>query len=85
MELDNNYGFVNQKGEEVFFVKGKKLGSRNENLYYQKYKNTIVFKTGCFMGDKEKFIKAIEETHGNNDYAKEYIAYIAEIEKELLA
>lgn len=76
-------GFVNKDGEEFLFIEGKEIGSENRNLYYQRYKDTIVFSTGCFIGDKETFIKVIKETHGNNDYAKEYLTYIKEIEKEL--
>ena len=85
VKLNSKHGFINRDHKEYFFIEGKKLGSENRNLYYQKYKDTIVFSTGCFIGDKDRFIKAIKETHNDNDYAKEYLAYIEEIEKELLA
>ena len=62
IELNRKYGFINQDYEAYFFAKGKKLGSESRNLYYQKYKDTIVFSTGCFIGDKDRFIKAIKET-----------------------
>lgn len=43
-----------------------------------------MFKTGCFFGDKGSFVKAIKETHEYNQYAKDYLDYIKEIEEELL-
>lgn len=46
------------------------LGSRNNTLTIIKELNYVA--TGCFYGTKERFIDAVEETHGDNEYGREY-------------
>ena len=38
--------------------------------------DTIRIKCGCFYGTVEEFEKAVEKTHGNNKFGKEYRAVI---------
>ena len=34
------------------------------------------YETGCFSGTEHQFKEAIQKTHGDNDYAKQYRAAI---------
>lgn len=61
------------------------IGSRNDTLYYTKYKDTYIFKTGCFMGTLKEFEDAVKETHSWNSLVyNEYMSIIKEL-KEILA
>lgn len=57
-----------------------KLGSRNDNtnFYYDGVDNLQVV-CGCFRGNLDDFEKAVKETHGNNDYAMEYLKEIEKV------
>ena len=85
IKLDGKLGFINKKGEEFFFKKGKKLGSNNRNLYYQKYEDTIVFYTDCFnfIGDKKALVEKLKEVHGDDEYLNDYLTYINRLEKRM--
>ena len=50
------------------------IGSRSAFITIIKDQNYI--STGCWSGTKEEFIKRVKETHGNNQYAKDYLALI---------
>ena len=59
-----------------FLVAGP-LGSRND--FTTIFRNTfgeIAVRTGCFTGTLDEFEKAVNEEHGDNQYAKEYKALI---------
>ena len=81
--LNGRKGIIDQEGKEYFFTRGEKIGSRRSTLYFVKHKDTIIFNTGCFIGDKDAFIKAIKETHGDNNHAYNHLNYIREIEEKL--
>ena len=58
---------------------GPKMGSRNSQTttYWDKNKNLVV--CGCFKGTIEEFEKAVNKTHGNNDFGKQYAKYIKQV------
>ena len=91
--IGDKFGFIDKHLNEYFFVDGKSVGSEGCVVYYIKYEDVIVFKIvsylpiltiSRFFGTKENIIKDIRKVHGENQYAKEYIDCIEEIEKELL-
>ena len=49
-----------------------KIGSRKEQTYFYFDKKRIQVMCGCFSGNLIEFEKAVNETHGNNKYAKQY-------------
>ena len=50
------------------------FGSENRATTFFRLKNKgIGVKCGCFYGTLEEFKKKVEETHGENKYAKEYL------------
>ena len=55
----------------------KKIGSRagQTTIYWVGKEIQII--CGCFKGDLEKFEKAVEETHGDTNYGKQYKKEIA--------
>lgn len=55
---------------DFMFVQG--LGSQNRITYIFKTEIGIVIKCGCFYGAEKEFEEKVKETHGNNQYAKEY-------------
>ncbi|MGL4631551.1 MAG: hypothetical protein ACRCVT_10130 [Leadbetterella sp.] len=59
------------------YIWENEIGSRKSTLLYDK--ETDIFKTGCFSGDKHKFIEAIKKTHGNNRHAKDYMNFIEKV------
>ena len=51
------------------------FGSRNRSTTFFKCEdNTIKVVCGCFKGTLDEFRDKVKETHGNNQYAKEYLA-----------
>ena len=55
----------------------KGVGSENRNTTFFKCKDGhIHVSCGCFNGNLEEFEKKVKETHGNNKYAREYLACI---------
>ena len=57
-------------------------GSRNDfTTFFVGHDEIIYAKCGCFFGTVDDFCEKVIETHKDNAYAKEYIAY-AEIAKK---
>ena len=57
-------------------------GSRNDFTTFFVGRDEIIYaKCGCFFGTVDDFCEKVIETHRDNAYAKEYIAY-AEIAKK---
>jgi hypothetical protein len=52
------------------------VGSRGDLLYVVRHEHGLMYKTGCFWGDEETFLAAIEETHGDNQHARAYRAAV---------
>ena len=53
------------------------FGSSNRTTTAFRCNDEIVrVKCGCFYGDLDEFKKQIEETHGDNKYARQYLAMI---------
>lgn len=49
------------------------IGSRNDiTTFFKTANNDIKVSCGCFTGNIEEFLEKVNETHGNNNYAKEY-------------
>lgn len=46
------------------------IGSRNSIITICKEQDKIM--TGCFCGSKNEFLKAVDRTHKDNNYAKDY-------------
>ena len=61
------------------------IGSRNDVTTFYKTDSGIDVKCGCFNGSIEEFLKAVEETHGDNKYGKAYraAAELAKIQIEV--
>ncbi|WP_339980442.1 polymer-forming cytoskeletal protein [Fusobacterium necrophorum] len=57
-----------------------KVGSRNDTLTAFRTKTGFSIKIGCFLGSLELFLEKVQETHGDNQFAKEY-RLIAEVIK----
>ena len=63
-------------GNADFFLAGP-LGSRRAPLTIHADANIgIRFTTGCFSGTEYQFKEAIQKTHGDNEYAKQYRAAV---------
>ena len=59
------------------WVEINNIGSRNSvTTFYRNKDKGISVSCGCFSGTLEEFVKAVKETHGDNQYAKEYMAAI---------
>ena len=74
--LNNKDGFINEEGEEFFFIEDRYIDSRKSVLQYAKYKDTLIFKTDKFFGEKEKFMNDIEEYYEDFDYVKDDSGYV---------
>ena len=60
---------------DLFFA--APLGSRRACLtIHSDIEIGIRFTTGCFSGTEHQFKKAIQKTHGDNDFARQYLAAI---------
>jgi len=63
------------------------VGSRNAacTSIYDFEKKEILVNTGCFGESEDKTLddlrKAVKKKHGNNNYGKEYLAYIESAKK----
>ncbi len=54
------------------------IGSRDDFTTFFRTKHlTIGVKCGCFKGDTDKFLEAVEKTHGDNKHAQAYKAAVA--------
>ena len=76
-DLGETYGKL--QGERPFFHCGP-IGSRSDYLQAFITDKGTVIKAGCFMGFLAEFVKAVEETHGDTKYAKEYKQAVLMIE-----
>lgn len=55
----------------------KGLGSANRDTTFVRCKDGHIYVScGCFGGDLDYFETQVKETHGENKYAKEYLACI---------
>ena len=67
-------------GERPVFMTGP-IGSRCDYLIAYITDKGVRLLTGCFFGDVETFRSKLESTHADNDYAAEYRAALALLEK----
>ena len=67
-------------GDRPVFMVGP-IGTRCDYLTAYLTDNGIRLRAGCFFGDVDTFRAKLEETHGDSDYAAEYQAALALIEK----
>lgn len=75
------YGNANISNTNQYRVFGP-AGSRNDfTTFFVGHDEIIYAKCGCFFGTVDDFFEKVIETHRDNAYAKEYIAY-AEIAKK---
>ena len=66
------YGDAKVSGNADYLVIGP-IGSRNDiTTFFKTANNDIKVSCGCFTGNIEEFLEKVNETHGNNNYAKEY-------------
>lgn len=78
----NVYGYAEISGnaevhDDADYICVKGLGSAFRDTTFFKCKNgDIGVVCGCFNGNLEKFAKKVKRTHGDNKYAKEYLAMI---------
>lgn len=59
-----------------FFQLGP-LGSRQDFLLFFLTDQGVMVRAGCFRGSMADFARAVEKTHGGNEYGKQYRAAIA--------
>jgi len=52
------------------------VGSSGRTLIFYYEHKKLMFSTGCFCGTESEFKQKINETHGNNHYAKLYLLLI---------
>ena len=70
------YGDARVSGDADFLLIGP-LGSRRDHLcIHADLKLGVRFTTGCFSGTELQLKEAIQQTHGDNKYAKQYRAAI---------
>lgn len=66
--------YVESNNDFCYF---SKFGSENRSTTFFRTKNGKIFVTcGCFKGTLEEFVEKVKETHGDNIYAKEYLAIV---------
>ena len=58
------------------FMSISPIGSEGGVFTIYKTKDGFQVTRGCFTGSPSEFLDAVEKTHGNNDYAKQYKAVI---------
>ena len=60
------------------------IGSENGRLWMMKNeKGILIYNRGCFSGTEDEFRAAIDQKHGNSEYAKKYYAAIDFIKNQL--
>ena len=60
---------------DYIYLKG--FGSHNRSTTIFKAKSgNICVSCGCFIGSLQEFENKVKETHGNNKFAKEYLALV---------
>ena len=66
-----------QVSSDADYICLKGFGSRNRNTTMFRTENgNICVSCGCFIGTLQEFEKKVKETHGNNKFAKEYLALV---------
>ena len=66
-----------QVSSDADYICLKGFGSRNRNTTMFRTENgNICVSCGCFLGSLQEFENKVKETHGNNKFAKEYLALI---------
>ncbi len=58
------------------FVQFGRFGSENRATYIFLTNNGLYVRCGCFIGTIDEFAEKVKETHGNSQYAKEYLMMI---------
>jgi hypothetical protein len=60
------------------YISFTNVGSRYSTVTFYRHKEGGVHVwCGCFKDSLENFIKAVKKTHGENQFAKEYMAIVA--------
>ena len=77
------YGDANIKSlDDLCYISS--FGSRNGHTTFFKCEdNTIKVVCGCFKGTLDEFRDKVKETHGDNQYAKEFLAIADVVELRL--
>lgn len=66
-----------QVSSDADYICLKGFGSRNRNTTMFRTENgNIYVSCGCFIGSLQEFENKVKETHGNNKFAKEYLALV---------
>ena len=66
-----------QVSSDADYICLKGFGSRNRNTTMFRTENgNICVSCGCFIGTLQEFENKVKETHGNNKFAKEYLALV---------
>ena len=71
-------------GYRSYFVIGP-IGSRKDVLTTFLTEKGVFIRTGCFFGALEEFKNALQETHGDNTHAREYLAALVLVEAHYAA
>ena len=58
------------------FMSVQGLGSQDRQTLFYKTEIGLVVQCGCFYGTEKAFRKAVKETHGTGQYAKEYLTML---------
>lgn len=70
------YGNARVSGNaDYIYLKGFGSHSRSTTMFRGENENIYV-SCGCFSGTLEEFENKVKETHGNNKFAREYLAFI---------
>lgn len=68
-----------QVSSDADYICLKGFGSRNRNrniTMFRTENGNICVSCGCFIGTLQEFENKVKETHGNNKFAKEYLALV---------
>ena len=81
----NKSRFKNAKIEsKADYIAIVNIGSRNDTLTaYRCANDEIGVATGCFTGNIDEFVNAVEDTHNDNKFAKDYLKAV-ELIKQVL-
>jgi len=66
-------------GDRPFFSIGS-IGSVSRTFFAWITTQGLRLQAGCFFGTREEFIASVNDTHGESDHAKEYLAALALID-----
>ncbi|HBM2934325.1 TPA: hypothetical protein LVL15_002282, partial [Klebsiella michiganensis] len=77
------FGDARVFGDAHWLVVGP-VGSENGFLSaFRQKDNSIMVRRGCFSGTIDEFEAAVKETHGDNEFSKEYLTLIPFIKLRL--